>query len=95
MKEAVEFILHTLPRNSNSYWIYTYTNIKTIKRRQNRNIKYKIIFLIRLYYVELHIHNVITESEMSCKFDKKKTAFRFKIQEYNLWTLIKNVGVIC
>lgn len=43
------------------------------------------MFLIRLYYVELHIHNVITESEMSCKFDKKKkTAFRFKIQEYNL-----------
>lgn len=32
----------------------------------------------------------MTESEMSCKFDKKKTAFRFKIQEYNLWTIIKN-----
>lgn len=58
--------------------------IQILKHLNVDKKKYKIpnyFFRIRLYYVDLHIHNLMTESEMSLYLIEKKTAFRFKTQE--------------
>lgn len=46
-----------------------------------------------MYDVELHIHNVITESEIACKFDKKKNCI--KIQNTRIQSMNSNKEFWC